>query len=361
MGKGHIESFMRTFAYFVEHLPGQRGGTFRRQPAALALKGVNRETGFLDYQKGSQIHDGALLQYANRALEYIEDGLEGRIAAWQGGKIHQISERLKVESLKPVSWILEGIREAIAYYNTRTDHRMEGFSRIEYQDAQGRRLWRMESPNERAAELSKTCTTDRLSVGAASFLIRTKVDRVRVTRNGVTLNISPLRGLRFWSERSRTCAEAMRLATGEKYFMAAYDPEGIVQGTSGEIYLLEASEGMRGDEPARFVEALPLVTPVDRANPEALAAELARVKSVEQRTAAAMVAAAAPHVANRLADAKHNLSVLREVATTTIAGVRGNTIDAALKFESAESSGPSRADVRESAEQELARMLNEEN
>lgn len=330
MGKGHIESLMRTVGFFLEHLPGQRGGDYRRQPAALGLKGRDAE-GFLEYNKGSRMHDGALLAYAERAIDYIEDGLAARIAAHETRSVGKLGERIKVRSLLNVSHVAEAVRSMVAYYNARTDHRMEGFARLEYQDAQGRLKWRMESPNERAAALARTCATERLSVQDCAYLVGHQAKPVTVTKQGVTFDLAPYKGLRFWSETSTVCAEIARLSTGSRKYVAVFDPETILQHREGdplpEIYLLgDTGAGWKPGQPARFLEALPLAVRLDRADPEAKARELEKTKSLERRYARELVSASAPLVAERLAAAKDNAGRLREVVTTVVSA--GNIVRA---------------------------------
>lgn len=357
MGKGHMESMVRTFVFFAGHLPGQRGNIYANQPAALGLTGCNRKSGALDYTSGSRMHDAVILAGAGRAVEYLEDGLESRITAFAADRCRNHGERLKFDSLKPVSWILQRITEAVAYYNARTDHRLEGFRRVEWQDeVTGGRRTRMESPDERAAWLSTEHATDRLSPADAAAIIRTSARAVTVTRQGVSFEIDDAK-FRFWFPDSLAVAEAMRLSTGEKKYVALYDREALLQGTSSEIHLLQTNahippgqERVWNDAPARYLESLPLEERSDRRNPEELAADAERHKRVEHRVAAELLRASAPILAEKLANAKMNIPVLREARETVVTRVNAEAgvIESAIKIPPTESA-PTRRESQPAA------------
>jgi hypothetical protein len=64
---------MRTLAFLLERLPGQRGGQYRLQPAHLGLRGREHDTGRLLYDKGSgahstQMHEAALTAFVDLRL-----------------------------------------------------------------------------------------------------------------------------------------------------------------------------------------------------------------------------------------------------------------------------------------------------
>lgn len=269
-----------------------------------------------------------------------------------------------MRSLRPVSWVLDAIATCVMYYNQRTDHRLEGFRRIEYQDEQGRRKFRMESPNERAQYLASICQPERLSAADAAALIRTQSRTVRVTRQGVSFTLDGV-ALRFWHPDSVTVAEALRLATGEKRSVAVFDPEELLHGRTPEIYLLtETGPNWRPGDPARFVEALPLYERKDKLDPEAMARGLADHKRVESRIARELLSAAAPSIAERLAEAEENTSVMRGVMTSSV-NTSGETLASLVPFPAqtkrAESPGPNggetRQDQQRSAEDRLADLL----
>lgn len=334
MDKAHIESFMRTLAYFIQHVPGQRGGSYARQPAALGLVGKNREAGRLEYTKGSQIHDAALLQYADRAAAWFEGDLETRIAACAANLPETVNGRLRIKSLYPVSWVRDAIREFVAYYNGRTDHRLEGFRRIEYQDAETHALkHRQESPNERAAFLNEVSPTERISEAAVSRLLL-RARPVTVKRNGVSVDIAPYTGLRFWSEHSVTCHRAGQLSTGELKLTALVDEDALLHGGPGaltEIYLIGNKEAdLKAGQPAQFLEALPLCQPGVIGDAHSLAQSNARLQVVQNRYAAEMVVAAAPHIARQHADLRHNVASLQAAATANDAALRATVPDSPL-------------------------------
>lgn len=307
MGKGPIESWMRTLGYFLQHVPGQRGSDYRRQPAHLALVGRDRASGRLKYKAGSQMHEGALLRQADAALALIEDGRSDLPA-----NCTRAHGRLQISALYPVSWVLDRVHEAIAYYNQRTDHRHEGFRQIETQDEQGRLIRRMESPNERAAWLESFSTTERIAPADMALLMMS-ARTVVVRKNGVTLDCDPRKGLRFFSSHSIACQEASLLATGEKTFLALYDEEAIRRNVGPqEIYLCRKPDGdWKPGEPVRFIEHLPLAEGPSKASPADLARALADSKRREHRAAQELVTAMAPEIERRAAEAEDNARLMR--------------------------------------------------
>jgi hypothetical protein len=307
MGKGPIESFMRTLGFFLQHIPGQRGSDYRRQPAHLALVGRDRATGRLKYKAGSQMHDGALLRQADEALALIAD-----TGAELPANCTRANGRLKISSLYPVSWVLDRVHEAIAYYNQRTGHRLEGFRQIETQDESGRLVRRMESPNERAAWLEQFSATERIAPADMALLMMSS-RAVVVRKNGVVLDCDPRKGLRFFSPHSVACQEASLLATGEKTFLALYDEEAIRRNIGPqEIYLCRKPDGdWQPGEPVRFIEHLPLAEAPSKADPAGLARALADSKRREQRAALELVTAKAPEIERRAADAEDNARLMR--------------------------------------------------
>lgn len=358
MGKGHMESLVRTFIFFLGNAPGQRGNKYENQPAALGLQGRNRSTGALEYTRGSRMHDASLLAAAGRAIEHIDGTLDARIQSYQTDRCRKVTERLKFDSLQPVSWVLANITEAIAYYNQRTDHRIEGFRRIEYQNEQGGLRSRMESPNERAAWLAGQYPVDRLAAADAAAIIRTSARNVTVTRQGVSFDLDKTK-FRFFAPESLAINEALRLTTSAKTYVALYDREGLLQGTSSEIHLLTetdpippGSEVAWKDAPARLLESLPLHERADRRSPEELAAEAQKVKRVEQRLAAQLVRDAAPTLAQRITNAQANIADLREARETTVTSVSttDDIVHSEIKI-------PSRSSQRAEAEQSFAESL----
>jgi hypothetical protein len=328
MGKAHIESFMRTLAFRLESLPGQRGGNFRNQPAQLGLEGRNREAGLLKYTAGSQMHEAARGELADRLLRYIEDG---DLAA---------ERRLNVRALRPVSWIVAAVKESIARYNDRTDHRMEGFERVEWQvplatvnrsEAEiaehaglppGSRQWRMESPNEKWARLAALWRLEPIAEADAVSLLKLRARVVTVTRNGVFVTVDGHR-YQFFRENSTVIHEVNRLATQKRAYVALLDEDAIrhftpSQGQSGpgptpiEIHLLDAEKpGAEG----RYLETLPLVSWPEQLEADQLAKAAANAKRAEARYQAELLQARRPTFERELARAESNTARMQGAIT----------------------------------------------
>jgi hypothetical protein len=321
-GKAWVEVFMKTLGMFVSHVNGQRGGDYRRQPAMLGLRGMNRATGLLEYNRGGQIHDAALLALADRTLSFIDGDLENRIAAVESGMAGDIDRaggRLRVETLLTVSRIIDAVKDFVTYYNNRTNHRLEGFDYIEYLDAENRPRRRKESPNERAKYLLDQCSTVRISASDAVVLMMHARPVTVRNKQGVDITILKGRGaLRFWKEGSVACREAAMNADGEKKFVAIYDPDAFAHCTPDNVHDLsihlirpEDEQNFRSGKPVRYIESLPLAAVPDDFNPEEKAAELEKLKRMERADAAEVVAAAGPETVRRLRTVKENLGKLR--------------------------------------------------
>jgi hypothetical protein len=319
MGKGHVESLMRTLAFFLQHIPGQRGGDYTRQPAQLGLIGRNAE-GTLDYTRGSQIHRATLQHTTDRALSLLDGSLDTALASQQ---LDLTSGRLRLDTLLPIPWIIDRIKEAIAFYNNRTDHRMQGFARIEFIDADRKLRHRYESPNERAARLEDACPTERLSpADAASLLMQTRP--VIVRKNGVSIDLAPFKGLTFWKPESLAVQQALLTSTGEKKFIAVLDEDAFLHfhpdcPTPREIHLIDGvSADWKPGQPARYLETLPLAHPGDLSRPEDTAKELEKFHRMESRYQSELLHAAGPLLAEKLANAQQRTGVLRSVVTSTL-------------------------------------------
>jgi hypothetical protein len=316
MGKSWIESFMRTLAVLLERLPGQRGGDYRRQPAMLGLKGREHSTSRLLYDKGSgplstQMHEAALTAFADLAIQWIDGGL---------GKDNR--PRLQSSPLRPKRWVIEQIAETIALYNAETDHDREGFARIEFQCPQtGALKNRMESCNERWHALSQRVEFARIHPADAATLLRWRGKTVTCdARNGVSFDLAPFKGLRFWKPESICCHLAAQLSTQQKKFVALFDPEAFRTWRPDCGWLLEihmicdanTATWKAGDE-GRYVETLQLYGPVDRMDAAAMAQAAADKARVVRRAKLELVQAAGPHVARQLADLEHDEAQLRGV------------------------------------------------
>lgn len=389
MEKSHVESFMRTLAFFVQHIPGQRGGVYARQPAALGLTGRSRKTGALEYTAGSQMHEAALLSAANQALAVlgVGDDVEGTVSRWaeQGGAYGPAPEtlpggRLKISALYPVRWILDALKLFTAYYNQRTDHRLEGFRRVETQCPQtGKWRERRESPDERAAFLNGLSPTERISdADAASLLLRPRP--VTITRQGVTLSVAPYERLRFWREDSKVCAQAGLLTTGEKKMIALLDEDSVLHacGADGlsyrpELYLIGNTQAeLDAGLPVRLVDTLPLYDLPALNDPAALARQNEAKQREVNRYAAELVRAVEPILVQQAAELQHNHDRLRAVVTADDGAARATLASSpllralaaaragdGLEIEPADGDGdlPTRHQQQQSAEDSYAARL----
>jgi len=268
------------------------------------------------YDKGSgplstQMHEAALTAFADLSINWIEGGL---------GK--DTRPRLKSSPLRPKRWVIEQIAQTIALYNDETDHDREGFARIEFQDSRtGALKSRNESSNERWHALSQQWPSERIHPADAASLLRWRGKAVTVdARNGVTFDLAPFKGLRFWKPESICCHLAGHLATQEKKFVALYDAEAFRTwrpdcGWALEVHMLcdvNAAQWKPGDE-GRYVETLPLYDSVDRMDVAAMAQAAADKARVVRRAKLELVQAAGPHIARQLADLEHDEAQLQGV------------------------------------------------
>lgn len=369
MGKGEVESLMRTVAFGLQHISGQRGGDYRRQPAQLGLKGRNSETGLLEYHKGSQMHEAALLTYADQAIAWWESlgtsPEEARPQIENG--------RLKIRCLHSVVHVLDALKEFVANYNAATDHRREGFDWIECTGPDGKLMRRKESPDERAMHLALNHPTTRMSAEDASLLLTHTAKPVIVGKNGVTIKLGRYERLRFFRHDSVAVEMAGQLVDCKKQFVALVDEEAINHWQPGQpkpqIYLLADSwaswkPGQRG----RFLEALPLHEATDITSPEEKSRELAALKRKEARVMSTVLEAAAPAVAKQIADTRHNITRAEHIVTSGLHLPTREGAESQLARElrdARESDGeitngpePTRAGQRVTAVDEFASLLN---
>ncbi|MDR1305292.1 MAG: hypothetical protein LBK76_08735 [Verrucomicrobiales bacterium] len=308
MGKAVIESLMRTLAFFLSHLPGQRGGTYQTQPAQLGLVGRDRESGKLRFLADSQMAVGTLAARVNAGLERLPQ------FQWVNG-------RLRIKALKPVSWIQAAVLEVVAYYNQRTDHEMRGFRRVDELDENGAVKHRVESPNERAEFLEKYhgLVPERLPYGMMPRLLQ-DFKWVTVKQNGFTMDVDPRKGLRFWSADSICCRLANKNG-GEKKFLALFDREALSMNTGPqEVYLCGSKIGEKHWEPGDpvvFHEHLPLYHNPNAADIREVAkaaAETARVNKDMQRRLERVMS---PEIKRRAEDEEHNNKLLSVITSQT--------------------------------------------
>jgi hypothetical protein len=324
-GKGKIESFMRTLAYFCRHIEGQRGGHYRLQPAALGIAGEDRTKGSLviTHTKGTMADESTILAKAARALTVIESrgtdlSPEARLAA----KAFDIQTPLHFESD-----VREAIALAIAYYNQFwTEHRMEGFLDVPVAKENGGRKWRKESPSEKARRLELDLeaigkSPVRISPADACALLY-KAQHVTVKPDGVVIRIDGV-AHRFWRADSIACYEAQRLATLEKDYIALFDRE-----WPQEIYLLRNTPshfpGRKKSfelalNTAQFLECLPLSEAPQVNDPVAMSRHRAEVQHQQNRTAREVARDIEPQLRDVTATRESNLSKIIRI-TTTVGG-----------------------------------------
>ncbi len=314
MGKAWIESFMRTLAFMLEQIPGQRGRKYELQPAQLGLKGRDHATGMLRYDKApsgtsTQMHEAALTGFASLALEWFERGTIGDGRA-----------RLKARALMPKSWVIRKIADNVAFYNSRHDHRRTGYAVKETIDSNGALASETESADELWERLSAANPAERVHPADAASLLKWRGKTVNVcARQGVTMDVKPFKGLRFWSETSLACHLAAQMSTQTKRMVALYDEEALRTWRPGcgwnvEVHLLhDTSAAWQPGDAGRYLETLPLCTQPEILDEAAMAAEAAKREAVIRRQKLELVQAAGPTMARLLRDIEHD--------ETSLAGV----------------------------------------
>ncbi|GEM_PF-6104205 len=261
-GKPYIESFNNVFTHLIGFLKGQRGNDARvampdmhgdpnLTPATLTHK---------NYRLKNSITEEALLCAQNAVMcQYFETGeiLDARAACAQSG----------IEApLVHLADFLEWLKLAIAYYNRRRGHRMDGFAKIE---VNGRLV--TESPDDKEKRLlaemgARGESLLRISEKDAALLMM-RIARATFTANGCVIN-----GCRFWHEHSRVVHEAQRV--GKKEFLIIHDVD-----RPFEIHVLknpvshidECNEKLADDaEKPEHLETIPMFVPPERTDPEAM-------------------------------------------------------------------------------------------
>lgn len=313
-GKGKIESWMRTLAFFCQHLKGQRGGTYAKQPAMLGSAGLDRKTGTLRFAAGTQIDEAVLTAQAARALAMLESrgndlSPEARLA----------QEAFKIENpLYYESEVRAALAQVVAYYNARRGHRMEGFRTIAFEKSGGGLDHVTESPNDKALRLERELEAigkapQRISpADACALMLRAR--RVTCRANGVTLKIDG-KAYRFWDPNSLAVAEAQRLATLEKDYIALLDRD-----VPHEIYLLRnsASEHPQRREfnftgTAQYFEALPLAEASDVTDPASMARGMEATRSNHNRITREIVRDIAPYLSEQEARRSHTANTVESL------------------------------------------------
>ena len=368
MGKGWIESFMRTLSFMLEQLPGQRGRNFMLQPATLGLKGRDHGTNMLRYDKGksgvsTEMHEAALTGFASNALEWIETGVIGGDSR----------PRLKARALMPKSWVIRKLADNVAFYNARHDHRRSGYATRETIGDMGQLVTQMESADELWERLSAAFPAERVNPADAASLLKWRGKTVNVcAREGVTMDVKPFKGLRFHSPNSLACHLAKQMATQTKRMVALYDEEALRTWRPGcgwnvEIHLMhDTSAAWKPGDPGRYLETLPLVTNPEVLDEAALAAEAARKETELRRTKLELIQAAGPAMARHLRDVEHdearlkgvvvpmNLSLAQMSESQLTRDIREGAEDVIVA--AAYRANETRAGARDEAAEELARF-----
>lgn len=244
MGKGAIESFMRTLGYFLFHLPGQRGSTWATMPSMVGSP--------TDPHKGGQVHEAAMLAAAAMEKAFIESNGENETPN-AAEAIKQAGVNLP---LKRVAEFRQAFALAIENYNSCQDHRREGFRQLPVDRENGGVDYRPESSNERWAYLvhreeQRGTAPQRICPAEAALLLH-KAKPVLVTKQGVNITIDKIK-YRFWHPDSIACQEASLLTGTKKEYLCLHHPDDL-----SEIYLLQNSPGTwEPGEPVRFLECLP--------------------------------------------------------------------------------------------------------
>lgn len=296
-GKGKIESFMRTLDYFCRHIKGQRGGTYRKQPAMLGSAGLDRKKNILRFSAGSQIDEAVLTAQAARALALIESKGNDR-----SPDARLACEAFNVKTpLYYMSEVLAAMELVVAYYNSRRGHRMEGFREIAIEKPGGGLTYVTESPNDKALRLELELEAlgkapMRISPADACALML-KAKKVICKPNGVTITMNR-KSRRFWDPNSLAVAAVQRLSTLEREYIALYD-----QDDPQEIYLLQNTAGNYPDrivfdlkDQARFLEALPLAEASDETDSASMGRGYEQTRQNHNRITREIVRDIAPYL-----------------------------------------------------------------
>jgi len=279
MGKGKLESFMKTFDCFFAHLAGQRGNNAQlAQPAMLGDTTLTLNTILHpNYKmKGTMIEEALLCAHGAMAVSWM---------AGENVSAREAAERTGITP--PLIWRSDFVKYMaiiIAYYNRRRGHRMEGFETITINGRDGKPERVSESPDDKERRLEHELAGQggrivRLSE-ADTMLLLHKCKKVKVTPSGVSML-----GKIFWSEHSKAVWEAQHNTTLEKYYLALYDPQRLE-----EIYLVrnpvshfrERDETLGGETPV-FFECLPLYIAPDQTNPEQMRERADRIATNQNR------------------------------------------------------------------------------
>ena len=329
-GKGEIESFMRTLAFYTEHLKGQRGGVWKRQPAQLGTV-TWRDDGTPRLTQGSMLDEASIIAKAGRSLALMQsNGLDLAPDAAEAAKNFGLHNPLYY-----VHEVVAALPGVIHYYNTLTDHRREGFAEVREELPQGGIRFRKESSEERSARLLSHLR--ERGIGPVSLpdsdvaLLLQKARPVTATRNGITLQLNGV-SLRFYSPGSAVIREAMHNTTLQRECIALFDDE-----NPDRIHLLKNSvRGWKIGDTAVYWETIPLVA--NASGKQAQASAMEDTRRVHNAVAREISVAYEPVLREREAQRESNLDTLRAV-TIAHGGLRDAAPGSLLSRQIAEDFG----------------------
>lgn len=306
MGKGVIESFMRTLGYITRHIDGQRGSNYRVAPAMVGYPGKKGA------HAGSMVDEAqTLIKSAMAAAYFKSNGAETSPHA---------REAVEAMGLEVPTMFVSEFRQAFALsimaYNQETDHRREGFRQVGEPKENGGYRYRFESSDERWTWLNWNAeqqgkAPERITPQDAVMLLH-KAQSVTVTRQGATITVDE-KPYRYWKENSLACLEADRLSTLKKEFIAVRDPDDL-----SEIYILRNGRSfLSGGEVAQFLECLPMAEKPGFNDAEAKARVREKLQFVSNRKHRELARAAEPFLQKREEANVNNISRLDGVITTT--------------------------------------------
>jgi hypothetical protein len=304
MGKGVIESFMRTLGYITRHIAGQRGSTRHTIPKMVGYPNAPHA--------GSQVKEAwDLIQAARGAAYRASNGADTAPHA------RESTEALGVKlPLLYTSEFRQAFALAIMAYNEEQEHRREGFRQISYEVEGGGLRYRPESSNERWAWLNWKAeqigkAPQRIAPADAVMLLH-KARPVTVRKNGVYMTVDA-KDYRYWHQDSLACEEATGITTLKKEFMAICDPDDL-----SEIYILRnpVSSWKDGDV-AQFLESLPLYEKAGATDGEALGRAREDLRQVANRKTRELAAISEPFLEKRTEERANNVSRMYGIVTTT--------------------------------------------
>ncbi len=331
-GKGEIESFMRTLAFYTEHFKGQRGGVWKRQPAQLGTV-TWRDDGTPRLTQGSMLDEATIIGKAGRSLALMQSaGLDTCPSAAEAAQKFGMHSPLFY-----VHEVVAALPGVIHYYNTLTDHRRDGFADVREEKPEGGIRFRKESSEERATRLlahlqARGIAPVTLAESDVSLLLQ-KAKPVTVTRNGVTFQLDGV-SLRYFSPHSAAIREALQNTTLERKCIALFDDE-----APDRIHLLKNPVGSwKSGDTAVYWETLPLDVNAPTNNKAAMARAMENTRQIHNAVAREVAVAFEPVLREREAQRESNLDTLRSV-TIAHGGLRDAAPGSLLSRQIAEDPG----------------------